>query len=62
MCVICSVVLWLQYGDSFTEDATDESLRETFNKVGEKVRPAEYNLPVTARDFLVTANDLIHLQ
>eukprot|EP00731_Ephydatia_muelleri_P033439 Em0029g45a len=28
--------LYDMYGDSFTEDATDESLRETFNKVGEK--------------------------
>ena len=29
---------WFQYGDSFTEDASDESLREAFKKVAEKVR------------------------
>lgn len=33
----------LQYGDSFTEEASDESLREAFKKVGEKVNACVEN-------------------
>ena len=38
---VMPIVSWVssvQYGDSFTEDATEDSLRAVFKKVEEKVR------------------------